>query len=506
MTNHERYITFFPGKGIYSLPDGAEILSVYKIEEARRLLDAFSYKKIHGFLPPSLSPKETEQAALLEAFCATEGFQFEGTREKSAEPSLELVFSDIENKGTRTSMNKTSIDWKSVESGLQQSGFSLGKRTFLKNAFDALCPVFYLHDADGGVIAEGKGITEEQAIRSALAEGVERVTGIGPGEQARNRISIDTYEHLYHRKNWDLGELTGPRDAFSSAQLTEWIPARNISRDEDCFVPAELAYYEYIPKLTRTRLFSLHHTMGLAAGASLEDATLSGIFEVLERDAYWITMRCRINGPDIDLGLLPALDPTIQEIVRLLETLGFKLVLKDMSLDWGVPIAHAVLMDTRGGIPAFSHGTGASFSWEVAVARAVCETVQMYAGLDVVLNEHFQWKEVVSVTGVLGKPELAWSDPLYRTHLEHVLTPSPVTWQPDKEIDSIETLLKRLKDMGHEIIVADLQSELPLKVVRVFITNATPPDTRLEKVGSRLQKWAAKEDLTHGLYADPILT
>ena len=60
--------------------------------------------------------------------------------------------------------------------------------------------------------------------------------------------------------------------------------------------------------------------------------------------------------------------------------------------------------------------------------------------------------------------------------------------------------------MGHEVVVANLESDLGLSVVRVFVTNATQPDTRLEKIGSRLEKWMKKEGLQKGFYSDPILT
>jgi thiazole/oxazole-forming peptide maturase SagD family component len=476
-------VVFFPGKGIYLLPEGRELMSVYKIEDAREI---FSHTPSEIYKQIDLPMTFKKRSAITEF------------------PHLE--FKVIQHDGTRTFSNSREIDWTVVESVLANKGFVLRKRSYLENAFDGLCPVFYLEHKERGVIAEGKGLTEEQAKRSALAEGVERIFGAEPTRATMESIVIDTYKNLYGAKEWDLGALTGPRDLFSEDILTEWIPAINISRDEQCFLPAELAYFEYIPESNHTRLFSMHHTMGLAAGSSLEDAALSGIFEVIERDAYWITMRCRVNCPDIDIEKVPDMDSRISEIKQLLKSKGFNLVLKDMSLDWGIPVVHAVLCDEKGKIPAFSHGTGASFSLSTAIARAVCEVLQMYSGLVEVTDTNFEWEEVVSVDGVLGKPELAWSDPLYRTHLEHLLTASEQQWKNEYPVNSLKSLLEKLRELGHEVIVADLKSGTDLQVVRVHITNATQPDPRLERMSPRLHAWAEREGLKKGFYGDPILT
>ena len=416
-----------------------------------------------------------------------------------------LDFSTVTRSGTRISANVAGIDWTRLESQIEARGLSLKRRDSIAEGLDEVCPVFMVEGTDG-VIAEGKGLDADQAQKSALGEAVERVAGAGPTTEARKHIRVDSEQSLYWDKDWGLGQCTGPRDAYSPETLTEWLPAVNVTRNEACHLPAELAYFEYVPEETRTRLFSLHHTMGLAAGSSLEDAILSGIFEVLERDAYWITMRCRLNLPDIPLAGLAGLDPRVARIVEKLAHRGLRVLLKDMSLDWGIPIAHAVIVDENGGIPAFAHGTGASFDWPTSIARAVCESVQMYAGLDASMNAHFQWEDVVSVRGVLGDANLAWSDPLFAAHIEHIITPSSEKWHPHACTWTPTAFFQHLKELGHEVIAADLYSEFDLKVVRVFVTGVTQPDPRLERVGARLKRWLERTGLSRGLYSDPILT
>ena len=468
-----------------------------------------SYFFIHECFPENISESIRAKAQQLKEFYVQIGVMLRPTLNiPSSQPggSAPMSFLDISYSDTRNSTNAKEIDWVSVEKELVTRGYALKKRDYLGNAFNDLSPVYILEHPEMGVISEGKGLTHEQAKKSALAEGIERITAKSPSLDAQTSFITETYKNLYTNKSWDPSKLTGPRDAFSENILTEWTPSLNITKEQGCFMPTEISYYEYVPSNSQTRLFSMHHTMGLAAGSSTEDATLSGIFEILERDAYWITMRCKITHPDIELNKVPDLDPKIFTIIQELERKGFKLSIKDMSLDWGVPIVHAVLTDTSGGIPSFAHGTGASFKWSTAIARAVCEVLQMYSGLDAVVNEHWKWEDVVSVQGVLGDPKLAWSDPLFSPHITHLTTPSQKTWSSHTTIDTVPALLKHLEDMGHDVIVTDLKSEFDVKVVRVFITNTTQPDGRLERISERLLKWQKHEGLSKGFYSDPILT
>ncbi|HYF29137.1 MAG TPA: YcaO-like family protein [Candidatus Paceibacterota bacterium] len=482
-------ITFFPGKGIYSLPAGEEIVSVHATEEARAIFAGDA--SVRG------------KAKQLQRFYEQQNIAIE--QKPVLSETRRFDFGTVEHFGTRSSAHVCAVDWGAVEDALAQMGYHLRQRTPISDEIGRLAPV-YLIEGPEGVLAEGKGLDQEQAKRSTLGEAVERLAARGPSERVRAQRGTDTYQNLYRGKDWGLGTLAGPRDAFDSQIPSEWLPARNISRDETAFLPAELSYFEYVPETTRTRLFSLHHTMGLAAGSSREDAALSGIFEVIERDAYWITMRCRMNLPDIPLEAVRDLDPKVIAIVQALEKRGFKLSVKDLSLDWGVPVVHAVLVDTQGGIPAFAHGTGASFSWATAVARAVCESVQMYEGLSAVMNDEWKWEDVVSVAGVLGNAAYAWSDPLFRPHIEHLLAPSDQPWDGSEPAWSVPEFLADLKQRGHEVIVADLGSDYGLEVVRVFITNTTQPDPRLERISLRLEAWRNRLGLERGLYTDPILT
>ncbi len=502
MQNSEYYLTFFPGQGICLVPSAEGLLRVPKKEDALPILEELSSVILGDSIQKNLSLKAQElYKTYIDTFGTTNFKESLPTPEeaiKCAIPGFSAA------GGTRVSLNPKPIDWDVLEGNLATLGYSLSKREYLNGALNETCPVYVLSHTEHGVISEGKGVDEAQARRSALAEGVERILS-ADHTRAAERSLVARAKDIEGYTPFIFG--AGPRDSYSDSIMTEWIPAYNVSTQKPSWMPTELAYYQYEPQKSHLRLFSLTHTMGLAAGSSIEDATLSGIFEALERDAYWIIMRNRINCPDINLNTVPNLSPNIQKIISALAEKGYRLSIKEASLDWGIAIAHVVLTDTEGRIPAFAHGMGAGFDWATAIARAVTEVVQVHAGLYAFTQDHGYWQDVVGGAGVLGRPEFAWTDPLFYPHIKHLLTPSKTQSLLKVEFKTFSSLIESLKERGHEVLIAQLGKMEGVEVIRVLISGTTHPDERLERITERMKKFAgAESNEWKGFYSDPILT
>jgi thiazole/oxazole-forming peptide maturase SagD family component len=503
MTNPKDYLAFFPGQGICLVPSGGGLILVPKKEDAMPILEDLSSLVLEVNERKEIHPT-AEAIALYETYKKEFGNELDIQSSIPIASTEALAFNlhtEISSSGTRISFNKNQINWENLESTLAAQGYALNKRKYFSDAVTDICPVYVLSHPDKGVVSEGKGIDDAQAKKSCMAEGVERIIG-ADHDFAAERSCLSREVDFKNKQEFSFGD--GPRDSFSPTMLAEWIPGLNISTNQQCFMPTELAYFQYEPQKSHLRLFSLTHTMGHAAGSSIEDAALSGIMEVLERDAYWIIMRNRINCPDINLSEVPGLTPQILKIISTLTDEGITLSIKDASLDWGIAIAHVVLSDTKGRIPAFAHGMGAGFDWATAITRAVTEVVQVHSGLYAYTQEYGMWQDVVGGTGILGRPEFAWSDPLFYPHIEHLLIPSKeksaleVSWKTPK------ALIEHLTKIDHQIMIAKLGEIEGLSVVRVLISGTTHPDERLERVTERMRKFA--DPSSKGFYSDPILT
>jgi len=116
---------------------------------------------------------------------------------------------------------------------------------------------------------------------------------------------------------------------------------------------------------------------GLASGGSMEDAILSGLYEVIERDAWTINQFLLDNW-----GIFPKRTPLDNLPERLGQAIGkierakIKLHLFDISNDYQVPVYCAMLLDHSVAQAGNFAGYGCHLNAEIAAIRAVTEAVQ----------------------------------------------------------------------------------------------------------------------------------
>src|SRR5665213_2161719 len=108
------FLTFFPGKGLYYLPAGKEIISVYKTEEVREIFAAVSYFALHKKFPEGLRTDILEKARVLKEFYEQKNIDLVSTTRSPAD-SLILSFDNVQHSGTRSSANQKDIDWNIAE-------------------------------------------------------------------------------------------------------------------------------------------------------------------------------------------------------------------------------------------------------------------------------------------------------------------------------------------------------------------------------------------------------
>ena len=410
-----------------------------------------------------------------------------------------LNFDSLTKSSLRLKDKASKVNWNEIKKWVKNKGMKMemrDKHPFKKDLIYKF-PITVIKNQRGDVISEGKGFTKVESERSALGEAIERILSKAP----INRFNIIYAKYSELSKKEEFQIETGPRDLFNKELITEWSPAYSLSNDKMTWIPTEMAYMGYIPS-NGIRAFGLHHTTGLSAGASIEEATINGIFEVLERDAYWNVMRCRLNCPDISFDNFKS--KKIQRIIKFCSKNKLKIVIKDISLDWEIPIAHVTLVSVDQSMPGFSHGTGASFDWMTSISRALLEALQVYSGLSEIVK--YKWDSITNVHGVMGDGRMAWTDPLFYPHIKHLIEKSKKEFIPKKKITNVRDLIGRLNRRKHKIFTSELNNLYGLHVVRVYISGATQPDERLERIGWRLQNNINRYCKDRGAYCDPILT
>ena len=236
-------------------------------------------------------------------------------------------------------------------------------------------------------ITLGKGITAEQSKISALAEALERLAGkyqgdepyvYGlPGELDKRALlpnqlmpfsqqQYQEFEHAYSIKKPPIhAALPYPKNT-----PLHWTPVWSLSRKESCYAPLTFCYAD--SHLDEKRYAPFFHSGG-AAGNTLEEAILQGIFEVIERDAaaiWWYNKICR---PAVDHSKLP------QTLLSQMEhTIGCESEywVLDLSHDFEIPVFVAVAQHRTN--QKFTLGFGCHLDPELACKRALTELCQTH--------------------------------------------------------------------------------------------------------------------------------
>ena len=159
----------------------------------------------------------------------------------------------------------------------------------------------------------------------------------------------------------------------------DWGWAYSLRRRTPVLIPLQLAYYD-MPrgKLAPEQRFVMETSNGCALGSSFEEAALFGLFEVLERDAYFTSWYGRFVPGKIRAGTID--DRYAAGMIARLEEWGFEVSILDIGLGFPVTTLAVLAVDDRADAAAASIlSTGAHIDPIQALRGAlveVCTRVQ----------------------------------------------------------------------------------------------------------------------------------
>ncbi len=365
----------------------------------------------------------------------------------------------------------------------------------------------FVSSQEQDVIAEGKGFSVAVSEIGALAEAIERIVAINP---VYSRVLSGNSVKEMVGQGYLIPRIEpGNRDLYSDDLCIDWVSAY-MYPNHQAWMPAEKVWHIH-PPLSGIYAFDMRTTIGLAAGSSVTEAFANGLLESIERDAYAVVMRCKLECPSVTQDEINACGSDVATLLKELDNKGIDVHIKWVSLDWPIPIAHVLLLDRENRIPAHSHGCSAAISPPVAITRALLESVQVHEGLAKTAAKY--WEQIVKRNeGNHSQPRIAWSDPLFRPNLMHLINlPSSNMSSKAKDlifqknVKNISELCEWLTEHGHKIFWSHLGCLGGLDVVRVYVEGMVMPDSRLENQGARLKRWVEKLGIPCP-YTDPILT
>jgi ribosomal protein S12 methylthiotransferase accessory factor len=234
----------------------------------------------------------------------------------------------------------------------------------------------YRRPGPGERSTSGKGMTETEAATAAIVEALERycasqrppgsLVRAAPASLAAPALSPGEFVLYSKRQYAEPGMLYRQPDD----ELT-WVLGALAGSNRPVYVPAALVFLDLADP---TELFAQPTSNGLAGGRGLDAAVLSGLYELVERDAFLVTWLARLSPARIELGTQAGI---VDEVRRHYRRFDVELVAFDATNDVGIPVVIALAVDRSGALPAASVGLGCNLDAEIALRRAVMEVVQV---------------------------------------------------------------------------------------------------------------------------------
>ena len=302
----------------------------------------------------------------------------------------------------------------------------------------------------------GFGRSEEEALAKCKSEAIERVSGfLHPGvERITARKSdldgsawdplalLNFSEYQYanrQRLNRSKGDMDRIPARFDETVAIDWSPARHLWTDQPCWIPTALGYFSANPIVGSE--FGVADSNGCAAGQGFEQACLSALLELIERDACAIWWYNQMIRPVIDLRSFG--DARLVELSDFVKLAGRSLSILDLTHDIGIPVVAAISWPEQSFVTP-RIGLGIAFDLKEATTKAIGELISQSPHLpdrQRGIEEHIVSRPPTHVLG--GAPSTLWAN-----------TP-PIVNPMISQAEKLAKVFDLLKQKGFECAVMD---------------------------------------------------
>lgn len=321
--------------------------------------------------------------------------------------------------------------------------------------------------------AYGKGVTEEEARRSAIGEAIERHSGVYRGDEPMVEATLHELGEAALHPNACMGysaQQYAERAAlnaqawglpvkvpepFDPDAVIPWTPLSSRTHDRIRYLPTAYCYYQYDGAGAS---FCAANSNGCAAGATLDEAVFRGLLELIERDAVALWWYNRIPRPQLDLDQLD--DPVWRAFKAYFQNIDRDFWVVDVTSDLGVPVYVALSTGARYPQDALWVGSGAHLNPITALHSALLEVGQQLPFL------HRNW--------YASRRDASQGPTALPAHLSflrarHVNDPVPqISHEETDAKQALAPLLARCEQQGLEVLVLNQnRSDLEIPVARV---------------------------------------
>ncbi|HUC35897.1 MAG TPA: YcaO-like family protein [Acidimicrobiales bacterium] len=319
--------------------------------------------------------------------------------------------------------------------------------------------------------SSGKGFTLSAAKVSAAMEGIELHCAEEDHRFTSERLRA-THRDLVQAGLAIEAELL-PLSRFSLFHedvAEDWVLGWDLIGQREIAVPFEIVSMASGLERRSTHFSFQVGSNGLASGNVFLEAVCSGLAEVIERDAVTTAVLRARHGPGNleEVDLRTVVFDRVRELLARLERAGISPVLFDCTADTGVPAFMSYLLDREVPATGTFRGYGAHLDPEVAMVRALTESIQSRAVYiagsrdDLMVLEHRRLRRSrAGIRAGEGTPQRVGEKDA-----------SAMTSQATQTFEGdCQAMLRALQDVGlSSAVVVDLTlPELGIPVVKVVV-------------------------------------
>jgi ribosomal protein S12 methylthiotransferase accessory factor len=251
-----------------------------------------------------------------------------------------------------------------------------------------LSPLYDMEKTSGRDVRDqamgyGGAFTIESAYGKAIGETIERClltlykdqdlfygTYSAFRRQGRNPLNIG---HLNSFLPWQKERNQKPNVTHES--VVSWVSGTELLSEKKVLLPAQCVFWNYRFRPEETVLLN-PTTNGGAGHFTFEEAVLAGLYEGVERDAFFLYWLNTISPPIIDIDTFPS-GSVAHEIRARCERYGLQVYFLDTTSDIPVPSCVCALVDPREPNLRVTIGGGSGFDIEKNVSSSFLEALSV---------------------------------------------------------------------------------------------------------------------------------
>jgi ribosomal protein S12 methylthiotransferase accessory factor len=221
------------------------------------------------------------------------------------------------------------------------------------------------------------GTSRSEAVAAAVGEAAERYSaGLVPDGEVvlasadeLGGAAVDPARFaLFHPRQYaDPGFRARP---FTRSTRVRWVRGFEVASGRPAWLPVQLVYLAGLPRAGDEELIGYATSNGLACRPTFEEAILSGLLEVVERDAFALTWYNRLSLPRVRAEEDSELSSFLEAYVA---PTGLPCRVVDLSVFHRVPTLLAVVRGRGDDGVALSIGAASAPTASLAARKAITE-------------------------------------------------------------------------------------------------------------------------------------